>query len=211
MSGVFVVFEGGDHSGKSTQATLLAQWLTAAGYDVVETRQPGGTAAGEAIRAIVLDPATGDLDPRAEALLYAADKAHHVTTVVEPALARGAVVVCDRYVDSMIAYQGTGRDLGSEDVERLARWATDGRRPDLTVVLDVDPAAAVETIHDKDRLEGAGDDFHHRVREAFLRLAAQDPQRYLVTPGMRDRQETTELVRERVKQLVSQQAVRLDS
>ncbi len=211
MTGFFVAFEGGDHSGKSTQSALLVAALRRDGYEVVETRQPGGTVAGEHIRSLVLDPATGDLDPRAEALLYAADKAHHVTSVVDPALKRGAVVVCDRYVDSMIAYQGSGRALGVAEVEQVARWATHDLRPDLTVLFDVDPADAVLTIGDKDRLEGAGDDFHVRVRQAFLDLAARDPKRYLVLPGLRDRDDTARQVREHVARLMSQADVRLDA
>lgn len=211
MNGFFVAFEGGDHSGKSTQTRLLAESLTRAGHDVVETRQPGGTPAGLTMRSILLDPATGDLDPRAEALLYAADKAHHVTAVVEPALERGAVVVCDRYIDSMIAYQGTGRGLGEDDVAWVARWATKGLRPDLTVLLDVDPAHAVDRIGDKDRLERAGDDFHLRVREALLRLAARDPDRYLVIPGLQGIDDTARLVLEYVGSRLSQRAARLDT
>lgn len=210
MTGAFIVFEGGDGSGKSTQSRLLVGWLRAAGYDVVETRQPGGTEVGRRIRRIVLDPATGHLDPRAEALLYAADKAHHVADVVLPALARGAVVVSDRYVDSMLAYQGAGRVLTLAEVERIARWATADLRPDLTVVLDVAPVHAVTKIVDKDRLEGAGDDFHERVRQGFLDLAARDPERYFVTPGLRDRLGTAALIRERVQKVLSDLDVRLE-
>ncbi|WP_036922405.1 dTMP kinase [Propionicicella superfundia] len=211
MTGVFVVFEGGDHSGKSTHTALLAASVRAAGYEVVQTREPGGTAAGERIRDILLDPATGDLDARAEALLYAADKAHHLTAVVMPALARGAVVVCDRYVDSMIAYQGAGRVLDVEDVERVARWATRDVRPDLTVLLDVDPRRAVHRIADKDRLEGEGVEFHERVRQGFLALAAGDPERYLVTPGMEELDATAALVHDRVMRILSRRAATLDT
>lgn len=209
MTGTFIVFEGGDHSGKTTHASLLASSLRAAGYPVVETRQPGGTPAGERIRDIVLNPATGDLDPRAETLLYAADKANHLTSVIEPALAEGDVVVCDRYVDSTIAYQGAGRTLSPEDVEWIARWATRDVRPDLTVLLDVAPAHAVEQIAEKDRLEGAGADFHERVRQAFLSLAAADPERYLVVPGMRDLEATAATVLERVLGILSVRTARL--
>lgn len=210
MTGLFVVFEGGDGSGKTTQSRLLAQWLRAEGYEVVETRQPGGTAAGRRIRELLLDPATGHLDPRAEALLYAADKAHHLDEVVWPALRRGAIVVCDRYVDSMLAYQGAGRVLELVEVEQIARWATSDLRPDLTVVLDVAPSRAVTRIVEKDRLEGAGDDFHERVRQGFLDLAARDPQRYFVTPGLVGKQDTARLIRERVAPLLSGLGVRLE-
>lgn len=209
MTGTFIVFEGGDHSGKTTHASLLASSLRAAGYPVVETRQPGGTPAGERIRDIVLNPATGDLDPRAETLLYAADKANHLTAVIEPALAGGAVVVCDRYVDSTIAYQGAGRVLSAQDVEWIARWATRDVRPDLTVLLDVEPAHAVEKITKKDRLEGAGAGFHERVRQAFLSLASEDPERYLVVPGMVDLEGTAAVVLEKVLGILSARAARL--
>ena len=179
-TGLFVVFEGGDGVGKSTQAALLCSALAGRGISYVRTFEPGDTAAGRQIRRIVLDPSTGDLSPRAEALLYAADKAHHVTSVVLPALASGAVVVCDRYVDSMLAYQGAGRVLDLAEVERVARWATDDLRPDLTVLLDVDPDEALTPIADKDRLEAAGSDLHQRARRLFLTLAERDPEHYLV-------------------------------
>ena len=123
-TGAFVVFEGGDGVGKTTQVDRLCAWLTERGYEVVRTFEPGDTDVGAAIRRIVLDPATGEMSPRAEALLYAADKAQHLHAVVEPALRRGAVVVCDRYVDSMLAYQGAGRVLALDEVEQVARWAT---------------------------------------------------------------------------------------
>lgn len=210
MTGVFIVFEGGDHSGKSTQSALLAESLLAQGWDVVHTRQPGGTRTGRAIRHILLDPATGDLADRAEALLYAADKAHHLHEVVRPALRRGAIVVCDRYVDSMLAYQGAGRSLDVDEVEQVARWATSNLRADLTVVLDVDPSHAVHRIEEKDRLEGAGEDFHERVRQGFLRLAERDPQRYFVTEGMGDLGETAAIILNRVTEFLSQRADTLE-
>ncbi|MEA5153876.1 dTMP kinase [Raineyella sp.] len=187
--GLFLVLEGGDGVGKTTQGGLLARHLTDHGYEVVVTHEPGDTAAGAVIRHLLLDPATGDLDPRAEALLYAADKAQHLAEVVRPALARGAMVVCDRYVDSMLAYQGAGRVLDMDEVAGLADWATTGLHPDLTVLLDLDPGEAVGRIVEKDRLEGAGDDFHRRVREQFLGLAAADPDRYLVLPARHDRED----------------------
>lgn len=177
-TGVLIAFEGGDGAGKSTQVQLLAAALTSAGRDVLVTRQPGGTDLGAQIRAIVLH---GDhVSPRAEALLYAADKAHHVDTVIGPALKEGRVVVTDRYVDSAVAYQGAGRDLG-EEVARLQVWAVGGLVPDLTVVLDVAPDVGRSrrgAVHD--RLEAEGDAFHAAVREHFLVLAAATPGRYLV-------------------------------
>ncbi|GAB3712655.1 dTMP kinase [Mariniluteicoccus flavus] len=203
VTGLFVVFEGGDGAGKSTQVSRLAQWLAAEGREVVVTHEPGDSAVGRRIRELVLDPATGDIDPRAEALLYAADKAQHLFEVVRPALERGAVVVCDRYVDSMVAYQGAGRVLAELDVATVAGWATAHLLPDLTVVLDADPADAVARKADKDRLEGAGDEFHGRVREGFLRLAAADPDRYLVLPARDSREAIEQAVRARVRALLS--------
>ncbi len=178
-TGLFLAVEGGDGAGKSTQVQLLAAALTAAGRDVLVTRQPGGTDLGVEIRALVLH---GDhISPRAEALLYAADKAHHVDTVVAPALAEGRVVLTDRYVDSAIAYQGAGRDLGADEIARLQSWAVGGLVPDLTILLDVTPEVGRSRrgqVHD--RLEAEGDAFHAAVREGFLVLAAAAPERYLV-------------------------------
>ncbi|WP_040162378.1 dTMP kinase [Nigerium massiliense] len=210
MSGLFVVFEGGDGVGKSTQATLLADRLRSSGREVVRTFEPGDTAAGRQIRQILLDPATGDLDARAEALLYLADKAHHLHEVVRPALARGAVVVCDRYVDSMLAYQGAGRVLDRGELAGLARWATDGLRPDLTVLLDLEPARGVGAITAKDRLEAAGDDFHLRARQGFLELAEAEPERYLVLPARQPIETIAAAVRDRVDALLSDPRGRLD-
>lgn len=203
MPGLFIVLEGGDGVGKSTQARLLADWLTEQGHEVVLTFEPGDTKAGAVMRQIVLDPATGDLAPRAETLLYAADKAHHVYEVVRPALERGAVVVSDRYVDSLLAYQGAGRELGSERIEAIARWATGDLLPDLTVLLDLDPARGVAGIDEPDRLEGAGLEFHGRVRAEFLALAARDPEHYLVLPARTDREGIAAVIRERVASLLS--------
>ena len=203
MAGVFIVFEGGDGVGKSTQARLLEQWLADQGHEVVLTFEPGDTRAGAVMRGIVLDPATGDLSPRAETLLYAADKAHHVYEVIRPALERGAVVISDRYVDSMLAYQGAGRQLDADRIESIARWATGDLLPDLTVLLDLDPSRGVAGIERPDRLEGAGLELHHRAREQFLALAARDPEHYLVLPARTDREEIAAAVRERVASLLS--------
>lgn len=200
--GIFIVFEGGDSVGKSTQVDLLCRRLAGIGCDVVGTFEPGDSEAGALIRQIVLDPATGDLAPRAEALLYAADKAHHLHAVVRPALERGAVVICDRYVDSMLAYQGAGRVLKLAEVELIARWATEDLRPDLTVLLDVEPGHAVGAKVDKDRLEDAGDVFHQRVREHFLALADRDPEHYLVLDARGTRGEIAEAVAARVADLL---------
>ncbi len=211
MTGLFVVFEGGDGVGKSTQTKLLAAWAAEHGLPTRITFEPGDTAAGRMIRQIVLDPATGDLAPRAEALLYAADKAHHLHEVVRPALDRGDLVICDRYVDSMLAYQGAGRVLDPGDVAQVARWATDGLLADLTVLLDLEPAAAVGTIAEPDRLEQAGADFHQRARLYFLDLAAADPGRYLVLPARDPMHVIAERVRERVAALLSARGDRIES
>lgn len=202
--GLFVVFEGGDGVGKSTQGRLLAAWARDRGLPARLTFEPGDTAAGRLIRRIVLDPATGDLDPRAEALLYAADKAHHLYEVVRPALGRGELVICDRYVDSMLAYQGAGRVLEVAEVAEIARWATAGLVPDLTVLLDLEPERAVGTIADPDRVESAGAEFHRRARVLFLELAARAPERYLVLPARRPVEWIAEQVQERVVALLSE-------
>jgi dTMP kinase len=201
--GVFIVFEGGDGVGKTTQVELLCAWLADAGHEVVRTFEPGDSKVGAMIRHIVLDPATGEMSPRAEALLYAADKAQHIFSVVGPALRRGAVVVCDRYVDSMLAYQGGGRVLKLEDVERIARWATEDLQPDLTVVLDAELSDGVHAKSTKDRLESAGDPFHERTRLFFLDLARRTPERYLVLNARASRGEIAAQVSARVAPLLS--------
>ena len=209
--GAFIVFEGGDGVGKTTQVDRLCAWLEEIGQQHVRTFEPGDTPAGATIRRLVLDPATGDLAPRAEALLYAADKAHHLHTVVEPALDGGAVVVCDRYVDSLLAYQGAGRVLDIDEVEQIARWATGDLRPHLTVLLDVEPGRAVGEKADKDRLEDAGDDFHQRARDSFLQLAGRDPEHYLVLDARDRRDAIAEQIRRRVRPLLSAASGRLDA
>jgi dTMP kinase len=204
--GVFVVFEGGEGAGKSTQVTLLADALKGQGRDVVVTREPGATDVGSRIRGLVLN--SGDApSPRAEALLYAADRAHHVATVVRPALARGAIVVSDRYVDSSLAYQGAGRTLPVQEISWLSSWATGGLKPDLVVLLDVDPGVGLGRVDARgggvDRLESESRSFHDRVRYAFLDLAAADPKRYLVLDAARPPEEIAEAVAQRVTGLLA--------
>ena len=201
--GIFIVFEGGDGVGKTTQVDILCKWLANAGHDVLKTFEPGDSTVGAMIRQIVLDPATGEMSPRAEALLYAADKAQHVFAVVRPALERGAVVVCDRYVDSMLAYQGAGRVLQLADLERIAHWATEDLQPDLTVVLDAELRDGVHAKSDKDRLESAGEKFHERARLFFLELARREPERYLVLDARASREEIAAWVAARVVPLLS--------
>jgi len=204
--GIFVTFEGGDGVGKTTQASLLERWLTDAGRTVVRTREPGGTEVGVLIRDIVLHH-RGEVSPRAEALLYAADRAHHIETVVRPALARGDVVIQDRYLDSSVAYQGAGRVLGRDEVRQLSLWATEGLLPDLTVLLDLDPVTARARLDadDKpfDRLEAEKESFHARVREEFLALAAAEPARFLVLDAVQAPAELAAAVRDRVAALLA--------
>jgi len=209
--GLFVVFEGGDGVGKTTQVELCCQWLDGQGYEVVRTFEPGDTAVGAAVRQIVLDPATGEMSPRAEALLYAADKAQHLFAVVRPALARGAVVVCDRYVDSMLAYQGAGRVLEAAEVEQVARWATEDLRPHLTVLLDTEPGQAVSAKADPDRLEAAGEVFHEAARYYFLELARREPAHYLVLDARGTREAIAAEVRERLAPLLSAVGARIEA
>lgn len=200
-TGVFISFEGGDGVGKSTQLELLATWLRTHGREVVTTREPGGTALGLGLREAVLHGE--DVGPRTEALLYATDRAHHVDTVVRPALARGAVVLTDRYLDSSVAYQGDGRALGAEEVERLSLWATDGLLPDLTVLLDLAPEVGLGRLTgDPDRLERAGAEFHRRTRQAFLDRAASGGERWLVLDASAERDVVQAAIRMRVAALL---------
>jgi dTMP kinase len=198
-TGFFIAVEGGDGAGKSTQVEALAEWIRGKGHEVVVTREPGATAVGKRLRSILLDVSSAGISHRAEALLYAADRAEHVDSVVRPALERGAVVISDRYIDSSVAYQGAGRDLAPTEVARISRWATDGLVPHLTVLLDVSPEAARERFTDApDRLESEPAAFHQRVRAGFLTLAAADPARYLVVDAAQDPEAVTTVVRHRL-------------
>lgn len=201
-TGLFVCFEGGEGSGKSTQSRLLRDHLERQGREVLLTFEPGDTRVGAELRRIVLSPETGALSDRTEVLLYAADKAEHVDTVVLPALERGAVVVTDRYVDSTLAYQGAGRTLPVADVAHVARWATGDLRPHLTVVLDLEPSAGLGRFEGRDRIEGESLEFHQRVRQAFLDMAAEDPQHYLVLDARAAVEEIAAAIRERVEALL---------
>ena len=206
--GYLIAFEGGDGAGKSTQARLLAEWLRDdQGHDVVLTREPGATPLGERLRSLLLGR-DERVDPRTEALLFAADRADHIATVVLPAMRRGEVVVTDRYVDSSIAYQGAGRDLGPDEIAQLSRWATDGLVPDLTVLIDIPQefsrvrrAADADRAGD-DRLESLPADFHERVRARFLELARAEPARYLVLDGTEPREQLQEQIRRRVRDVL---------
>lgn len=183
MAGLFITFEGGDGSGKSTQSRLLTDWLVAAGHTVVHSREPGGTDLGVELREIILHR-RGYIAPRAEALLYAADRAHNIATRVRPAVERGEIVIQDRYLDSSVAYQGAGRVLDGTEIRDISLWAAEGLLPDLTVLLDLsaedgrERIAATRDVYD--RLEAEKSDFHERVRDSFLALAAAEPDRFLV-------------------------------
>ncbi|UFS57813.1 dTMP kinase [Subtercola endophyticus] len=203
--GVFVTLEGGDGSGKSTQAGLLEEWLLKAGRTVLRTREPGGTEFGLEVREIVLH-SRGFITPRAEALLYAADRAQHIATKVRPALERGEIVIQDRYIDSSVAYQGSGRVLGAAEIRSLSQWATEDLRPDLTVLIDLDEVAARARLDNDqkrfDRLEAEKSDFHRRVRESFLEIAAAEPTRFVVVDGTLPPESIAAQVRERLQPLL---------
>ncbi len=205
--GLFVAFEGGDGAGKSTQAGLLADWLAEQGRDVVRTHEPGGTDLGRTLRELVLHGPDGSVSPRAEALIFAADRAHHVATLVRPALEQGAVVITDRYLDSSVAYQGAARRLGHDEVRQLSVWAVEGLLPDLTVLLDVPTGEGrARRGEEHDRLEREADDFHERVRRTFLDLAGDDPGRYLVLDATHPPEELAGAVRERVARMLEEAA-----
>ncbi len=198
--GLLIAFEGGEGTGKTTQARRIAIWLRELGYDVVTTHEPGATKIGMRLRALLLDTAHAGMDPRAEALMYAADRAEHVASVIGPALDRGAIVITDRYVDSSLAYQGAGRNLPLEEIAGFNRWATGGRVPDLTVLLDMDPIAGLtRRERSADRLEAEPLAFHRRVREGFLALAHAEPSRYLVLDAERPQDEITRDIQDRIR------------
>jgi dTMP kinase len=202
-SGVFIALEGGEGAGKSTQAKLLEAWLAGLGHSVLLTREPGGTAVGTALRNLLLNPATGNISARTEVLVYAADKSEHVDALLLPALAEGKVVITDRYVDSTLAYQGAGRSVDIADLEWIARWATGGLRPNLTVVLDIDPVDGLARAGEPDRIESEPLDFHQRVREHFLRLAAADPEHYTVISAHGDPADVQSSIRRAVEPLLN--------
>jgi dTMP kinase len=181
--GTFIAFEGGEGTGKSTQSKLLKKWLEDRGEIVVLSREPGGTDLGQGLRKILLGHETGEISPRAEALLYAADRAHHVYSIIRPALAKGEVVISDRYFDSSIAYQGAGRILSPGEVARISRWATESLFPTLTIVIDLSAETGIGRLKSHDRLEAEPLAFHERVRQEFLQIARLDPERYLVVDG----------------------------
>jgi dTMP kinase len=199
--GIFIAFEGGEGTGKSTQSKLLAQWLEQEGESVVLTREPGGTDLGKDLRKILLGHETGAISPRAEALLYAADRAHHVYSVIRPALDRGDVVITDRYFDSSAAYQGAGRILNPAEVARISRWATESLYPTLTILIDVPAEIGLGRLQSRDRLEAESNEFHERVRQEYLQIAMMDPERYFVVDGTQPVNEIHRQITERVSEI----------
>lgn len=205
MTGLFISFEGIDGVGKSTQADLLESWLTEQSKDVVRTLEPGGTDVGVEIRKILLHH-KGDLAPRAEAALFAADRAHHVASKIRPALEQGKIVITDRYFDSSVAYQGAGRDLSRTEVRDLSLWAVGGLLPDLTVLLDL-PAEQARARRntsgtEPDRLEKEKTEFFETVRSAYLDLANAEPERFLVVDASVTVEKMQEIIRQRVAGLI---------
>jgi dTMP kinase len=199
--GIFIAFEGGEGTGKSTQSKLLAQWLEQEGETVLLSREPGGTELGKDLRKILLGHETGDISPRAEALLYAADRAHHVYSVIRPALNRGEVVISDRYFDSSAAYQGAGRVLNPTEVARISRWATESLYPTLTILIDLPAEIGLGRLQSRDRLEAESNDFHERVRQEYLQIAMMDPERYFVVDGTQSVEEINAQITARVAEL----------
>lgn len=202
--GLFIAFEGGDGAGKSTQAARLAGVLEARGMTVLRTREPGGTPIGEKLRSLVLEHGHGHIDAHTEALIFAASRAAHASQMIRPALERGEVVLTDRYIDSSVAYQGAGRNLGTDAVRSINEWATSGLQPDLTVLLDVHPAdGRSRRTAAEDRMESEADDFHARIRQAFLDLAAARPDSYLVLEARQSVDELAARILDRVDQLLA--------
>ncbi len=206
MAGLFISFEGIDGVGKSTQADALEEFVRERGREVVRSLEPGGTELGQEIRHLLLHR-KGDVAPRSEALLYAADRAHHVATKIRPALEAGKVVIVDRYLDSSVAYQGAGRELETKEVRDLSLWATNGLLPDVTVLLDLDPAVARDrrdqTGTEPDRLEREKIEFFSAVRKCYLELAANEPERFLVIDATLSKDEIQKLIRARVSESLS--------
>jgi dTMP kinase len=209
MKGFFVTMEGVEGSGKSTQIALLKDYLQTKGRSVDVTREPGGTPIGEAVRTVLLDPANDAMDSMSELLLYEAARAQHVTQLIRPALGRGAIVICDRFSDSTTAYQGAGRGLSKEDMDRLHGLATRGLVPDLTILIDLPVAeglARAKRYRDADRIELEPEEFHERVRQAFLRLAKEEPDRVKIVDGLLPMDKVAEEIRSHTEAMLSRSA-----
>ena len=203
MAGCFITFEGGEGAGKSTQIGRLQHRLEQLGQPVLVTREPGGTAFGESLRDIVLDSSLGRLEPRAEALLFAASRTQHVASVIRPALAEGKCVLCDRYIDSSLAYQGVARGLGEHDILGLNVWGTQGLFPDLVVLLHVEPELGLRRLGDAfDRIEAEGAAFLDKVSDAYLRIAEEHPERFVVVDGSQPPDDVFDSVRAAIARLL---------
>ncbi|MEY4425032.1 MAG: hypothetical protein RJB56_659 [Actinomycetota bacterium] len=204
--GLFISLEGIDGVGKSTQSDLLEEYLRQLGQPVVRTFEPGGTELGQEIRHLLLHR-KGDVAPRSEALLYAADRAHHVATKVRPALERGEAVITDRYLDSSVAYQGVGRDLNAEDVRAISMFAVENLLPDLTILLDLEAGAAMarrsKTGEEPDRLERERVEFFEAVRQAYLAMAKAEPQRWLIVDASQSVDQMQQQIRSRIDQVLA--------
>ncbi|MCX7668977.1 MAG: dTMP kinase [Anaerolineae bacterium] len=210
--GRFITFEGGEGSGKTTQIRLLAAWLTEQGYDVLTTREPGGTRIGDAIRALLLDPTYTEMRPETEILLFSAARAQIVGQVIRPHLARGGIVLCDRFADSTLAYQGYGRQLDLETLRLITSFATGNLVPDLTICLDLPVEVGLRRKRGGDRAEWTRMEqeqmaFHERVRRGFLALAAAEPQRWLVLDATRPAEEIQATIRQRVTEYLERSVV----
>jgi dTMP kinase len=200
MTGYFIAFEGGEGVGKSTQESLLADYLTEIGKTVIRTREPGGTSAAEQIRDTVLSREHEGMNPASEALLFAAARGDHVARVIRPAISRGDVVICDRFIDSSIAYQGYARALGADRVRDLSMWATGGLLPNLTIVLTLDPEVSMKRVINPDRMEAEPMQYHRDVAAAFIEISSLDPDRYLVVDATGTKEEIAGVIRQRVMQ-----------
>lgn len=201
-AGLFIVFEGGDGAGKTTQIEKLAKYLTAKNKKVLVTREPGGTVMGKSIRDWLLEQTEVDVDPKTEALLFAADRAHHMHTVIQPALTLGHIVISDRHIDSSVAYQGVARNLGIENIKNISLWAVGGITPQLVVVLDIKVEVGQARLNRKDRLDRESKDFHEKVNQAYLDLAKLDPAKYLVIDAELPIDEIAIKIQERVTELI---------
>lgn len=214
MAGLFISFEGVDGVGKTTQATRLREHALSLGFEVVVTREPGGTPLGKALRQLLLHgvpEGAADIAPRAEALIFAADRAQHVAEKIRPALERGTVVITDRYLDSSLAYQAGGRELTPAEIRDLSLWATNGLLPDRTYLLDMDPSRSHERLtHSADRMESAGGDFQQRTRNAFLELAQSEPDRFRVVDAARTVDEVWDVIRADFDALLASRTASVD-
>lgn len=202
LPGLFIVFEGGDGAGKTTQIEKLAEFLRSKNREVLVTREPGGTVMGKSIRDWLLEQTEVEVDPKSEALLFAADRAHHMHTLIRPALAANKIVIGDRHIDSSVAYQGVARNLGIENIKNISLWAVDGILPNLIIVLDIDVEVGQSRLNRKDRLDRESKEFHEKVNKAYLELAAMNPEKYLVIDAQLPIDEIAGQIQNRVEKLI---------